>query len=393
MTSDELGFLAKICAEPQEDTHRLALADWLDDHPSPDPVTCPQCRGLKPGDVVEPLDDNVFASGSGRYGDAVVVSLNPFAICSREGDMLWTRTQNPAAVDKTGELRKYRRSPAYARWKRDVWGAKNRPDPKCPRCECVGTVPDTFNADRAAFIRVQIETANEDVGECYSCRVLRKRNKTEYERRESRNPCSCTPKYDAFRGAEHSAAKKVYDHFQALLGPVWAGRGKSQHIRCEQHASFKPDRQYILRRGFLDELIIPADVWLAHHERLHWHPTQKVKAPKCDVCRGEKEDERGRWKDKHGHDYWIRCHACKGKEYIPRPCPETAQPITKVAVSELPTSRTLIDQLSQKHWISWPLAEVYPQREGTWSTLLALFRKEWPGITFTREDPGSSTPH
>lgn len=32
MTDEELGFVAAICAEPGDDTARLAYADWLDDH-------------------------------------------------------------------------------------------------------------------------------------------------------------------------------------------------------------------------------------------------------------------------------------------------------------------------------------------------------------------------
>ncbi len=33
--NDEAGFLAKICAEPEDDTHRLVFADWLDENGQP----------------------------------------------------------------------------------------------------------------------------------------------------------------------------------------------------------------------------------------------------------------------------------------------------------------------------------------------------------------------
>jgi uncharacterized protein (TIGR02996 family) len=35
-TTDRAGFMAKIIAEPEEDTHRLAYADWLDENGEPD---------------------------------------------------------------------------------------------------------------------------------------------------------------------------------------------------------------------------------------------------------------------------------------------------------------------------------------------------------------------
>jgi hypothetical protein len=48
------------------------------------------------GDIVESVSfDWVLHSGSGRYADAVVVSVAPFALASREADMLWTATVEP----------------------------------------------------------------------------------------------------------------------------------------------------------------------------------------------------------------------------------------------------------------------------------------------------------
>lgn len=50
---------------------------------------------MEVGDIVKPTKESGFilASGSGWYSDAVVVSLSPFILKSREVDMTWFRTK------------------------------------------------------------------------------------------------------------------------------------------------------------------------------------------------------------------------------------------------------------------------------------------------------------
>lgn len=66
------------------------------------------------GDIVVPREDAyelpcigkctfTLACGSGRYADAVCVSLEPFALVSREGDMLWTATVKPEYFRSVGK--------------------------------------------------------------------------------------------------------------------------------------------------------------------------------------------------------------------------------------------------------------------------------------------------
>lgn len=57
--------------------------------------------GLHIGDVVEAVPPFVLRSGSGQYAEAVVVSVEPLALSSIEGDMLWTATVTPEKVRKT----------------------------------------------------------------------------------------------------------------------------------------------------------------------------------------------------------------------------------------------------------------------------------------------------
>lgn len=53
---------------------------------------------MKVGDVVIPIGNTVLASGCGRYACAIVASVEPFALVSVEGDMLWTCTIAPTDV-------------------------------------------------------------------------------------------------------------------------------------------------------------------------------------------------------------------------------------------------------------------------------------------------------
>lgn len=51
---------------------------------------------MKIGDVVIPDSfTHTLHCGSGRYTHAIVVSLEPFALVSEWGDMLWTATVEP----------------------------------------------------------------------------------------------------------------------------------------------------------------------------------------------------------------------------------------------------------------------------------------------------------
>jgi len=45
------------------------------------------------GDIVQPVNNDVdLASGACRYEDAIVVSVEPFVLVSRQGDMRWSST-------------------------------------------------------------------------------------------------------------------------------------------------------------------------------------------------------------------------------------------------------------------------------------------------------------
>lgn len=72
---------------------------------------------LSVGDLVESAPGHALACGSGIYPHAVVVSLEPFALVSVEGDMLWTATQRPNTVRRLGPAPDTKA--AFARWEKE----------------------------------------------------------------------------------------------------------------------------------------------------------------------------------------------------------------------------------------------------------------------------------
>jgi len=55
------------------------------------------------GDIVQPVSyEYQLASGASRYEDAVVVSVTPFVLVSRQGDMRWGSTVEPGNFKVTG---------------------------------------------------------------------------------------------------------------------------------------------------------------------------------------------------------------------------------------------------------------------------------------------------
>jgi hypothetical protein len=60
---------------------------------------------FKIGDMVayKPGNRMVLRCGSGTYDEAVVISEEPFVLCSKSGDMIWSATVTPEDFVKTGE--------------------------------------------------------------------------------------------------------------------------------------------------------------------------------------------------------------------------------------------------------------------------------------------------
>jgi uncharacterized protein (TIGR02996 family) len=136
--------------------------------------TCDRCGGLKRGDRVEPAGPgNALACGSGLYSQAVVVSLNPFALVSEAGDMLWTATQSPQTVRRAG-ANPAAPLAAYRRWdvaKKDYQKRGDGDD--CPACNGTGHTPgvarELFLAHPVTRINIGQRAIRSDRGPGFKC--------------------------------------------------------------------------------------------------------------------------------------------------------------------------------------------------------------------------------
>lgn len=171
--------------------------------------------------------------------------------------------------------------------------------------------------------------------------------------------------------------------FGESLGPLWSGHRQSQHLRCEQHTSFMPDRQHIVRRGFVDELHLPAEDWLRHADAIYWHPSQTVECPH-DVC-------------DHGvcmsGNLSYKCDVCEGTGRVPRPMPATAHPIRRVRLTggQVPWSNHSVRDGTAEYYLLRGLGPAMRRGKtvrlpvvGILHTEIvrAVLEAEWPSITF-----------
>lgn len=114
-------------------------------------------------------------------------------------------------------------------------------------------------------------------------------------------------------------------------------------------------------RGFVSSVTCTAIDWFAHADGLVWHPGQTDRCFRsCDHGRT------GRYDSLHQP---IKCMTCNGTGRVPRPCPRTAQPITHVTLTTLPSPADVRAAGGVTHdGTDWPPARFLANR--------------WPGVTF-----------
>lgn len=155
------------------------------------------------------------------------------------------------------------------------------------------------------------------------------------------------------------------------------------------------------RRGFVERIVCRANDWLACADAITWHPSQTATCPDCD---GKGET---RFCDAAGDMDDEPCRRCggrlahgykRGTGRVPRPCPPAAHPVTRVTFSEHDPGEIMVRgdkwpdrveiKLTQKTEVE-PLVlerEEYTHRTGDlllWRAMVAaVWGKAYPGITF-----------
>lgn len=221
-------------------------------------------------------------------------------------------------------------------WEYDGWRAGF----KHLVCSGTGEVLDTSARDRAEFIKVQIELARRD-----------EPKKTVIEGGTL---------FEFDHGGEYDELRKREKELFAHVCREWFPNPSSGEWKWVFDGSDWPRNGCWFNRGFIDKISCTAETFLEHEAALIWHPTQKEK---CTAKGCEDGTVGGQWMG-------ICCDTCDGSRLVPRPCPDTAQPITKVIVTE-PTSGHM------------DLPHCYRDSSGIWRN------ERWPDIEFSATHSGA----
>lgn len=203
----------------------------------------------------------------------------------------------------------------------------------CDKCRGTGTVPDG-RRERAEFIRAQVEAARGvDIGSMVLWNLL--------HHADGWFPAVCEP-----------LRLRWHDWGVMHDGTV--------HFESKHHTN-----EFFVRRGFVEEVRCTAEDWLTHADRIAWSPWKPVA---CHHCAEKAPD----WETGV-----IECRRCDGSgllhERNDEPPPPTAQPITKVTLTTLPTAEVgAFNRL--RNWVR-------PTERGL--DFRDSFEAEWDWITFT----------
>jgi uncharacterized protein (TIGR02996 family) len=232
------------------------------------------------------------------------------------------------------------------------------PDDDTPRLAYADHLEETGDPDRAAFIRVQCEAERIRGGGCAV--VLG-------------TDCDGTKTEWCIR------CRLVKRGRELLASPNW-----------ERWAGPSPlcDRPQCLAwsRGFVSGVECPADVWLAHADSLAWSPGQSDPCPEPDHPKYSREFCRAMRAAYDPAAAHAGCPRCGGTGRVARPCPSTAQPVVRVALTTPPSLEAHHPPGGFGYWRLPGRSVWVGMDEANGSPRFAaeyLLAAEWPGITFT----------
>jgi uncharacterized protein (TIGR02996 family) len=251
--------------------------------------------------------------------------------------------------------------------------------PPCPKCRGTGRVSDG-RRERAALIRVQCELGRIPDPPPEPSAGMR---------------AAARGQRLAALGAWRRQWSSAYYRLRARERELWADFGKPyERARLfglppnwlaflpaetgQVTSGYAPsDGDAVVRRGFVDELTLTAARWLAHADSLVWSPGQ---SDPCPGCGGRGDTSR-----KYATPGRKRCPDCDGTGRVPRPCPATAQPVTRVTLTTAPGLEAHHPSDGYGYWRLPGRSVWVGMDEANGSPRAAaeyLLAAEWPGITF-----------
>lgn len=203
---------------------------------------------------------------------------------------------------------------------------------------------------RAEFVRVQVELARATVGLQWSERYERWRDPVKGEYVAMVGALADTPRLRA-RSEELLDANGL----RWLPAPLMAIESESASLACRYS------------RGFVSSLTATAEALLQHADALLWHEGQ------TESCGG------GLIRPQGGVSHYG-CRACNGTGVVPRPCPPTAQPVTRVTLTTIPFDSARMRELATKHKHDWLPTEIDGNFTTTRRFLKDVLEAEYPGV-------------
>lgn len=135
-----------------------------------------------------------------------------------------------------------------------------------------------------------------------------------------------------------------------------------------------------ITRGFISEITADGDSWMAHADKVYWHPNRKVRcqgpSPEHAYYRRPVHDTNCRW-------------GCTGTGFIYLPMPPAAQPIERVTLTHYPEVLVFDRGMRLFHFsggVNHQLTDLFDRSYTERDVAERLLKLEWPHIEFKIAD-------
>jgi uncharacterized protein (TIGR02996 family) len=352
-TADELGLIAAVCADPDDDVVRLAYADYLEENAGavPCPAHCHRGR-VCTSDIYEGTEweDCPTCNGSGTAPDGRADRAELIRVqCElAKLDETWQARWNAGTLgDDHPVKRRADRGYGLSMEAMDALTAFDTRRLALRRREgaLFSAVCDQFPRYSSSQVRLESQASGE-----WPIEMVVRRGFVE----------RLALSWEAFAGGECGRCGGLGRSGQDRCAKCGKSIRHTNHWCCGVNYNCpdcKSDDQYRASTGRTPGI----------HRDLIWWPDAKDECPGCKGKKGRINPTGGHVEFSGPYPRWEDCYQCSGQGTVPRPVPPTAQPVTHVTITgEFPVDQGFV--------LATTMASAGRQ---TW------FNPRWPTVTFT----------